>query len=182
MPPEPRPAHEVLAEITSKYDSYRRNIKSVVRCLYADLGEATFDEMTSDVINYVRQFIKRESEAGQSIWSIHKIIRYGILTVRRQYIRNRRFTDLGQIQPADKKSDFAPDRALLRSQLRAAIVALPPDLRRTFVFREILGYSEHETAAALGVPVGTVKSRLHNAKNKLRQVLQPLWEEVQNAG
>lgn len=79
--------------------------------------------------------------------------------------------------PADPESPAAPDPgvALERSQLRAelsrAIAQLPDDARRTLELREIDGLSYQEIAQCLGVPKGTVMSRLHYARRRVRQAL-----------
>jgi RNA polymerase sigma-70 factor (ECF subfamily) len=65
--------------------------------------------------------------------------------------------------------------ALSREQQRellAAVDALRDDDRRVIVSRYFLDLSESETAAVLGCPRGTVKSRLSRALGRLRQQLQ----------
>jgi RNA polymerase sigma-70 factor (ECF subfamily) len=51
--------------------------------------------------------------------------------------------------------------------LRAAILALDPAFREVVVLCELEGLSYEETARALGVPVGTVRSRLARARARL---------------
>jgi RNA polymerase sigma-70 factor (ECF subfamily) len=48
---------------------------------------------------------------------------------------------------------------------------LRPEHRVVLVLHHYLGYSDEEAAAALGVPAGTVKSRLHRATAALRSEL-----------
>ena len=60
--------------------------------------------------------------------------------------------------------------------LQQAIDALPDELRETFVLREIDRLSVSETAAVLGVPEGTVKSRSSLAKERLRRKLASTWD------
>ena len=52
-----------------------------------------------------------------------------------------------------------------------ALDALADDLREVVTCRYLLELSEAETAHALGIPPGTVKSRLHRALASLRKVL-----------
>jgi len=66
----------------------------------------------------------------------------------------------------------AAERRELRDALQEAISSLPEDARRTIQLREIDGLSYQEIAAALGIPKGTVMSRLHYARRRLREVLQ----------
>ena len=67
--------------------------------------------------------------------------------------------------------DLALERAELRAQLSRAIAQLPEDARRTLELREIDGLSYQEIAECLGVPKGTVMSRLHYARRRVRQAL-----------
>jgi RNA polymerase sigma-70 factor (ECF subfamily) len=55
-----------------------------------------------------------------------------------------------------------------------ALAQLPPAERAAVVQRYYLGLSEAEMATASGSPRGTVKWRLHVAREKLRGLLQPL--------
>jgi len=71
----------------------------------------------------------------------------------------------------------APDEEVMRSQLRVilerAISGLPECFRPVFVLREIEGLSVEETAEALGLVPGTVKTRLLRARRRLQQALAP---------
>ena len=70
-------------------------------------------------------------------------------------------------QAADPES--AVLTATRRDQLLAGVRRLPADLRDTVTCRYLLELSEAETAVALGVPAGTVKSRVHRALERLRK-------------
>ena len=56
----------------------------------------------------------------------------------------------------------------LREPLAAALASLSPTHREIVVCRYFLGLSEEETARRLGLPKGTVKSRLSRAIDRLR--------------
>ncbi|RPH61167.1 MAG: sigma-70 family RNA polymerase sigma factor [Acidobacteria bacterium] len=72
----------------------------------------------------------------------------------------------------------APDRVFARGQLagglRAAIDRLPFEQRTAIVLRELEGLSYEEIAFSLGLPIGTVKSRLTRARQALRAELGAL--------
>ncbi|MBT38462.1 MAG: RNA polymerase subunit sigma-24 [Deltaproteobacteria bacterium] len=68
--------------------------------------------------------------------------------------------------------DVAAERGELRQVLEKAIAELPDDARRTIELREIDGLSYREIAEALGVPKGTVMSRLHYARRRLQESLR----------
>ena len=76
-------------------------------------------------------------------------------------------------EPRDDSPD--PERVLLdrsrREQVRQAISHLEPDFREVIVLREMEGLSYKEIAAALGIPMGTVMSRLSRARNLLLEEL-----------
>ncbi len=57
-------------------------------------------------------------------------------------------------------------------RLRAAVAGLPPDQRAAIGLFYLEDLSVAETATALNVPAGTVKTRLMHARRKLRAVLE----------
>jgi RNA polymerase sigma-70 factor (ECF subfamily) len=78
----------------------------------------------------------------------------------------------GESRPGDAVP--SPEAALLgaerRAELLAAVNRLSEPQRLAVACRYLLGLSEEETAAALGVRRGTVKSRLARALEQLRDV------------
>ena len=67
----------------------------------------------------------------------------------------------------------APDpheRLVEAESAQRLLGGLRPELRAVVVLRVLQGYSQEETARIVGAPVGTVKSRLHNALNQLRRL------------
>jgi len=84
-------------------------------------------------------------------------------------------TELGLPVAAATSDGAEPERALTRSELRRhlaeAIEALPEAARSTLLLREVDGLSYAEIAQALGIPKGTVMSRLHYARRRVQDVL-----------
>ncbi|MGH9321497.1 MAG: sigma-70 family RNA polymerase sigma factor [Vicinamibacteria bacterium] len=72
---------------------------------------------------------------------------------------------------------IAPDEALERKEqgqiLRREIESLPFDQRTILLLKEIEGLSYEEISTTLGLPLGTVKSRLARARKSLRENLDP---------
>lgn len=68
-----------------------------------------------------------------------------------------------------------PEQQTARTQARrlieAAIAELPVDFRLVFLLRDIEHCTVEETAAALGIPAQTVKTRLFRARRRLRNAL-----------
>lgn len=62
-------------------------------------------------------------------------------------------------------------RAEMRRVLEAKIDALPEEFRAVFVLRALEELSVEETAAALGIPASTVRTRFFRARSRLREAL-----------
>jgi len=80
----------------------------------------------------------------------------------------------GVISMVHYKND--PDRAARNAQLRVklseAIEALPEQQRQAIVLREIDGLAYRDIAEIMGIPEGTVMSRLYYARKKLQRALE----------
>lgn len=85
--------------------------------------------------------------------------------------RNRRQTGVEtRLRPhLYSVSDDSNDE--LRESVRAGLAKLTPELRAIVVLRFYADLTVPEIAAALAMPAGTVKSRLHRALSQLRAVL-----------
>jgi RNA polymerase sigma-70 factor (ECF subfamily) len=85
--------------------------------------------------------------------------------------RERRAVALSEELLARLPADDDPQAdAHKRQQLRTvyrSLEEMPEDLAEVVLLRDLQGWSLEETAAALAVPVGTVKSRLHRARLEL---------------
>lgn len=62
-------------------------------------------------------------------------------------------------------------RLIAHDQLRRALAALPADWRDAVVLRDIEGLDYREIAGTLGIPMGTVESRIFRGRQRLRQIL-----------
>jgi RNA polymerase sigma-70 factor, ECF subfamily len=65
---------------------------------------------------------------------------------------------------------------LLQQAVQEALCRLPAQYRETLVLFYVQGLKYHEIAGALGIPIGTVKSRLHGGLLRLRAALEPVPE------
>jgi RNA polymerase sigma-70 factor (ECF subfamily) len=74
-----------------------------------------------------------------------------------------------------------PEDELLSGEARhmmdVAVSELPEPLRIVFVLRDLQGLSTTETGEVLGLSEGAVKTRLHRARLKLREVLSSYFSE-----
>lgn len=74
------------------------------------------------------------------------------------------------VEPSTQDAGLAT--VAVRDQLERGFRRLPAEQRAVFVFHHYLGLTLPEIADELGVPLGTVKSRLHYATNTLRAALE----------
>ncbi len=79
--------------------------------------------------------------------------------------------------PRTASSEETALRTWMAAEVRKAIRELPPDLREVVILSRLEGLKYHEIAERLGIPVGTVKSRMHYAVNRLRERLNGLITE-----
>jgi RNA polymerase sigma-70 factor (ECF subfamily) len=79
--------------------------------------------------------------------------------------------DEGSTMSAPDRPDVAATRAETRALLERAIDALPDAFRVVFVMRAVEEMSVEESAAALGIPEATVRSRFFRARGQLRESL-----------
>ena len=137
----------------------------------------------------VEESLMRAHEAGPGFRG-ERGVRTWVLRITanlcRDRLRRRRFTAGsldGPVPIEDAGLRFDPvgswdeqlDRRAMAERLDAAIARLPEDQREVTVMRHRLGLSHEEMCAALGVPLGTVKSRLARALTTLRHELKD-WD------
>jgi RNA polymerase sigma-70 factor (ECF subfamily) len=75
--------------------------------------------------------------------------------------------------PSDEPSICARfELAELREKIENALDKLPPHLRELFIWRHVNEFSYEEIAEIKGLPVGTVKNRVFQSKEFIRQLLE----------
>ncbi len=84
-------------------------------------------------------------------------------------------------ESADQLRDINTPESLLMSKqigetVNSAIDALPEELRRAIVLREIDGLSYEEIADMMDCPIGTVRSRIFRAREAVADKLRPLLD------
>jgi RNA polymerase sigma-70 factor (ECF subfamily) len=133
---------------------------------------------------YVRAYRAYESFRGDakvSTWLV-RIVANEALARRRKEVRRAQIVPIRsdpeqhelEAQPAAPSGD-GPDSQAERSQIRrlleAKIDALPDAFRSVFVLRALEELSVEDTAAALGIPEATVRTRFFRARSQLREAL-----------
>lgn len=76
-----------------------------------------------------------------------------------------------------EEDTLTAEMPLPQSPVMEAVSLLKPELRTVVLLRYMDGYSVLEIAHSLGLPEGTVKTRLHTARKCLKHTLLVEWEE-----
>jgi RNA polymerase sigma-70 factor (ECF subfamily) len=110
----------------------------------------------------------------------------------RRRVRKRNWFSLDALQETLKDSAIqladpgeGRESTLEREQLQAvvgrAIATVPEKYRLALVLRDIEGLPYEEIAQVLGIPGGTVRSRINRARGMLKRKLQPLVEKTETS-
>ncbi len=136
-----------------------------------DVGQETFIRL----YKYIQNF---NQEASLATYLTRIAINLSLNELKRRKRRLRFF------KPGDENAKdigFMPDEESYRNEnqrlVHSALAKLAPEFRSVIVLRLLEGYSTEETANILGVPQGTVLSRLSRAQKKLKTILTPYIEE-----
>jgi RNA polymerase sigma-70 factor (ECF subfamily) len=119
-------------------------------------------------------------EAGTDLraW-MYRILRNTFLTSR-SGLAAKRTTQLEDDTEGPVSAELTPELLLLRQEGRAtvlsALAVLPVDSREILLLFEMEEMSYREIAEVLGVPIGTVMSRLSRARKMMRLALAPKGE------
>jgi RNA polymerase sigma-70 factor (ECF subfamily) len=150
---------DAFAELVRRHDEALRALA------YRLLGErAAMDDALQDAyIRAYRSLASFEGRSGFGTW-LYRIAYRSCIDELRRRGRN-------DWSPLDDSDLVAPEPALDaagRLDLADALAALPVELRASVLLVDAQGFSYDEAAGILGVPAGTVASRLNRARAVLR--------------
>jgi RNA polymerase sigma-70 factor (ECF subfamily) len=133
------------------------------------------DEDAQDLVQEslirVRRGLERYEPGSLEGWLARIVTNVFLDEVRR---RRRRPTDAlpddpERVLPPSPGADEVSTQ--LSDDVQAALAALPEEFRVPVVLCDVADQSYEQIAASLGVPVGTVRSRLHRGRRMLRTML-----------
>ncbi|MES2524547.1 MAG: sigma-70 family RNA polymerase sigma factor [Gemmatimonadota bacterium] len=152
---------------------YTRHVDRVYRLILRMSGRADLaQEWTQDT--FIRAFQRIAQFRGDSALSswLHaiavSITLNGLRTLKRREAYAAPMEEAAGVGRWQQQCE--PD---LRDCMKKAIDALPMGTRTVFVMHDVEGYTHEEISAAMGVAVGTSKSQLFRAREKLRVALAP---------
>ncbi len=185
-------SHEWLTSADLLFDRnvrlYKDRIFHYVCRLSGDVEEA--EDITQEV--FVRAYRARETFRGECSY-LTWLYRIAInLCIDRARDRQRRVDEAFSLDaptddadaPGWEPSDWSQDpcreleRAELCERVQQSVDTLPHKLRDVIVLYFMQGLTYEEIASTLGCSIGTVKSRLFNAKARLARKLRPYVEGI----
>jgi RNA polymerase sigma factor (sigma-70 family) len=122
----------------------------------------------------------RPERAKASTWIVTLVHRKSVDIVRREQRRRAEPLEATALKEAVDPGGSAEDEAWLafeRDRVQAALRMLPDAQREMLELAYYGGYSQSELAARLGVPLGTIKSRMFAGLARLREVLDDTESE-----
>ncbi len=166
-----RAESEALSEL---YDRYHRLIFSIALNSVGD--GALAEEITLDIFMRVWQKAGtyREERASVATWLTRMTRNRSIDMLRRRGARREHLrVGWAEVQdaPASGNPETATEQRLEQERVRAAIAELPPEQREVLALAYFQGYTHREIAGVLGLPLGTIKTRIRLAMQKLRRAL-----------
>jgi RNA polymerase sigma-70 factor (ECF subfamily) len=169
-------AFEVLVE------KYKRKTFRLAYGVLRDQEEA-LDVAQEAFVKAFRSLPKFKGESAFYTW-LFRITMNVALDRKRQRAARARSLGTEDVPPEEWErtavaTDTSPDDEAVSAQRRArigrALESLPEHHRSIIILSDIEGLSYREIAEVLAIPMGTVMSRLHNARKRLREALGPAF-------
>lgn len=159
----------------------------------AEIAVRNREDALDIVQDAMLKLARRYASKDQSEWPplFYRILQNGVRDHhRRSNVRNRVIAWFGP-SSSDSDSDYDPIAAApdpvgrtpeqelqtgsAMSELEAALAALPPRQREAFMLRALEGFDVRDTASAMGVSEGSVKTHYSRAVHSLRATLGEHW-------
>jgi len=159
------------------YDRYNRLVFSLALAIIND--RAVAEEITLDVFMRVWQKAGtyRSDQAKVSTWLTHIARHHAIDVLRRQSVRADQYAvnwedALPHPEVLEDNPQENAELAQQRQRVQAALAQLPEDQKQALMLAYFNGYTQSQIADMLKQPLGTIKTRLRLAMQKLRDFLQ----------
>ena len=138
--------------------------------------------------SFVHAFRRLESFRGDAAFytwlfriAVNATISFRRKAARRKTSSVESIREASGNEPIDDRFDSAPGSRMEQSEqlklIHQALGELSDDFRTALVMTEIEGLSYEEAAEAVGCPIGTIRSRIHRARNELREKLRILLKD-----
>ena len=96
---------------------------------------------------------------------------------RRKTVSTTQLAEARSVASSDGNPEASAEASELEAEVRSAVSSLPPSMRLAITLFYISDYSQREICEFLGIPVTTLKSRLHRGLRHLRERMIGMVEE-----
>lgn len=151
-------------------ERYQRRVIGLVWGLLGNRADA--EDVAQDT--FLRAFKALGSFRGQSAFRswLFQIAINAARTARRTREGRHEDSAGGTMEMDATAGPDSLERAVVaRDRVRRAMATLPSDLREAVILRDVNGLDYREIAQVLGIPMGTVESRIFRGRARLRQAL-----------
>ena len=136
---------------------------------YRAVGQFRGDSTFRTWLHRIAVNVVRSHAARRSGRSDRRMLRYD-RSVSPDTDRGDEEFEIGQVA-ANEDLENAMVR---RRMIDQALARLPPDMRLLITLRDVQGLEYREIASIMGLPIGTVESRIFRGRRRLRPMLEPL--------
>lgn len=151
---------------------YRNRIFNLAWQLLGDRDEA--EDVAQEVFLHAFEHIGDFRYSSQVFTWLYRI---AVNACKMRLRKRRPIEPLDECEPCDIDWQEVEKRWILKRQVDIALSRLPEKLRLVLVLREMHELSYEEIAQVLSVPVGTVRSRLFEARKKFAQIWRELFDK-----
>ena len=161
-------------------DAFRAIVLAHQHAVHAVLAQMLFrgsladvDDLAQETFMRVHRGLPRFEDRGPGRlekWIVTIAARVAIDHLRRRRAGHESFDETVHRLPTSGADELARFRRL-GQRVEEALRELGPEQRAVLVLRQLHGLDYQEIADALGIDLGTVKSRLHRARAKLQELL-----------
>jgi RNA polymerase sigma-70 factor (ECF subfamily) len=158
-----------------------RHQKAIFNLLYRMLGD--YDdaaEVSQEAFLSAYRSIKNfRGDSSFSTWLYRIAINHANTRRKSSTLSQQRAALMESLEPvSDGGSDpaAAVERKEIRDRLQSALNGLTPEDATIILLRDLQDVPYESVAAMLGIPIGTVKSRLHRARRALKARLAPYFK------
>ena len=176
-------AQKDAGALEALYDRYGRAAYSLARRILTE------ETLAQDVVQEVFLSLWRDArrfDAGRGTVATYLLSmthHRAVDVVRREEnLRRWRTSDEGlELEPDPKaRVEDEVEASERRADVRAALAELPAAQREALLLAYFGGYTQREAAALVGVPLGTVKTRMAAGMRKMKEALQDAGREEQH--
>ncbi len=158
-------AYGLLSNKEDAYDAAQETFIKVYRSINSFAEKSSFNTWIYRILSNVCKDMLRKRQRSVKVISIHG------------EDNDEKPHDIPDTNPTPEET---VERNELHHQVWSALHELKTEYREIIVYFDMQGLSYEEVSVALGIPIGTVKSRLNRARCALKKILYQNKEQFQN--